>query len=80
MTITPTQLRENIYKILDQVIETQNPIEILRKGQILKLIIEPKKSRGKLANLMAHPGTLSTDPESIVQMDWSSHWENGDDL
>ena len=80
MTVTPTQLRDNIYKILDQVIETQIPIEIVRKGQVLKLIIEHKKGKGKLANLKAHPGTLCVDPESIVQMDWSSDWQKGHDL
>lgn len=80
MTVTPTQLRENIYKILDQVIETQIPVEIVRKGKILKLAIEPKKELRKLANLKAHPGTLCADPESIVEMDWSSYWQGGPNL
>lgn len=80
MTVTPTQLRENIYKILDQVIETQVPVEITRKGHVLKLVVEQKKRQSKLANLKPHPGTLCADPESFVQMDWSSHWQGGKEL
>ena len=37
MPITPTQLRANLYKVLDQVIETQQPIAINRNGQIIKI-------------------------------------------
>lgn len=80
MTVTPTQLRANLYKLLDQVIATHKPIEILCKGQIVKLVIEPKKTRGKLSNIKAHPGTLCVDPDSIVHMDWSSQWQKGSDL
>lgn len=80
MTITPTQLRANLYKILDQVIETQQPIEILRNGQVLKLTIASRKSRAKLVNLQAHPGTMQGDPDSFVEMDWSSSWDQGKDV
>lgn len=80
MTVTPTQLRKNLYKILDQVIETQRPIEIIRKGKIVKLVFEQKKEPHKLANLEAHPSAICADPESFVQMDWSSSWQKGCDL
>jgi hypothetical protein len=80
MTVSPTHLRENLYNLLDQVLETQKPIEILRKGQIIKLSVEQKKGHKKLANLEAHPNALCDDPESYVQIDWSSHWQDGHDL
>jgi hypothetical protein len=80
MAITPTQLRANLYKVLDQVIETKQPIAINRNGQIIKLVLEPKKNHGKLANLTPHPNTLCVDPENIVQMDWSSHWQGDKNL
>lgn len=80
MTVTPTQLRENLYKMLDQVIETQKPIEILRKGQIVKLVFESKKEPCKLATLKPHPEALCDDPEHYVKMDWSSSWQGGHDL
>ena len=75
MSVTPTQLRANLYKLLDKVLETHQPIEILCKEQIVKLVAEPTKSRSKLANLKAHPGTLLGDPDSIVHMDWSGEWK-----
>jgi hypothetical protein len=68
MTVTPTQLRENLYKILDQVIETQQPIEILRKGQIVKLVAEQAGNHNKLSNLKAHPNFICTDPDTFVEL------------
>ena len=77
MTITPTQLRANLYNILDQVIETQKPIEIIRNGQLLKLVLCNQSSRTKLSNLKAHPKAIAGDPDSFIHMDWSSHWKGG---
>ena len=78
--ITPTQLRTNLYKILDQVIETEKPIEIIRKGKKLKLVLEKGRKRGKLANLKPHPGTIIGNPDSLVHVDWSSHWKGKDEV
>ena len=80
MPLKPTQLRKNLYKLLDQVIETQNPIEINRNGHIVKLVVEQKKNHCKLANIKAHPDAICADPDSFVHIDWSSHWEEGRDL
>jgi prevent-host-death family protein len=49
MTITASKLRENIYRILDEVAETGVPVEVVRKG--VKLRIVPEVKRSKLANL-----------------------------
>jgi prevent-host-death family protein len=78
MSITPTQLRADLYNILDKVIETHQPVEITRKGHILKLVVEEKSN--KLDTLKPHPGTLQGDPESIVSMDWSSYWQGDKEL
>ncbi|MDA9272279.1 type II toxin-antitoxin system Phd/YefM family antitoxin [bacterium] len=80
MTITPTQLRANLYKVLDQVLETHQPIEILRKGQILKLIIEDKQHHRKLTNLEPHPDAILGDPNDFVDADWSSYWQGGHEI
>jgi ribosome maturation protein Sdo1 len=73
MTISLTQLRENLYKIVDEAIATGIPVEIERKGVKIKLVPEKKKS--KLANLVKHPGTIKVDPEDIVHLDWSHEWK-----
>ncbi|HEX5759099.1 MAG TPA: type II toxin-antitoxin system Phd/YefM family antitoxin [Thermoanaerobaculia bacterium] len=69
--MTPSKLRENLYKILDQVLETGVPVEILRRGKVLKIV--PGKSQSRLANLERRP-YLRTDPEDLVHIDWSDEW------
>ncbi|OAI49205.1 hypothetical protein AYO45_00460 [Gammaproteobacteria bacterium SCGC AG-212-F23] len=72
MSITVTELRTNLYKIVDQVIATGVPVEIERKGVKVKLIAEKKKN--KLSNLIRRPDCIIGDPEDIVHMDWSEEW------
>ena len=74
MSLSLTEFRANLYKIVDEVIKTGVPIEIERKGVKVRLVPEKKKSR--LERLVKHPGTIKGDPESIVHMDWSSEWED----
>ena len=35
-----TALRNNLFKIVDEVIKTGNPVELERKGHRLKIVIE----------------------------------------
>jgi prevent-host-death family protein len=49
MPITASKLRENIYRILDEAVETGIPVEVVRKGVVLRIV--PEKKGGKLANL-----------------------------
>jgi hypothetical protein len=70
MTYTAKEFRSNIYRILDQVLETGVPAEIHRKGKVLKIV--PGEKPSKLANLEPHPDYLLVDPEEIVHIDWSS--------
>ena len=72
MIMTPSKLRANIYKLLDKVADTGVPIEIIRKGKKLKIIVEEKPS--KLAKLKKRPGLLC-DPEELVHIDWSKEWK-----
>jgi hypothetical protein len=71
MTVKASALRENIYKILDQVLESGVPVEIERRGKILKLVRAEPAS--KLANLKPR-AYLLTDPEELVHLDWSGEW------
>lgn len=74
-TLTPSKLREDIYRILDKVLETGVPIEVNRQGRRLK--ISSEEPANKLANLKKRP-YLKCDPEEIVHMDWSREWESHD--
>ena len=69
MSISPTQLRSNIYQILDQVLETGVAVEIERHGRILRLA--PVQPIDKLSRLEPHPDFIIGDPLDIVDIDWS---------
>ena len=63
--ISLTALRNNLFKIVDQVIQTGNPVYLERKGQRLKIVLEEKKS--KLENLKPHDCIIG-DPDDLVQI------------
>ena len=71
MAITASRLRESIYRVLDQVLETGVPVEIERKGRILKIV--PVQTPTKLSRLKRRR-LVKGDPEDIVHLDWSSEW------
>lgn len=67
-TVTPTQLRTNIYNLLDEVLKTGLPIEI-KKGD-KKLRIVPVDEVDKLKNLVVRPDVIQGDPDDLVEIDW----------
>ena len=72
MRVTASQLRENIHRILDQAIASGNPVEVLRKGTVLKIV--PEKRPSKLDRLKKRKGVFTGDPDDIIGMDWSKYW------
>ncbi len=72
MKVTASKLRENVYRLLDQVLATGVPIEIERRGRLLKLV--PVEPTSKLAALEPRP-FLAAEPESLVHLDWSGEWK-----
>jgi hypothetical protein len=72
MPITASKLRENVYRILDEAVETGKPVEIVRKGVVLTIV--PPKRVSKLANLKKRPGLFVGDVEDIIHIDWSKEW------
>jgi antitoxin (DNA-binding transcriptional repressor) of toxin-antitoxin stability system len=71
MRITASKLRENIYQILDEAIASGKPVEVARKGTVLRII--PEKRPSKLARLKKRTG-FDGDPDDIIGMDWSLEW------
>ena len=72
MILTASTLRNNIYRLLDKVLETGIPLEIERKGRRLKIISDGKTS--KLDNLKKRD-ILNTNADEIVHIDWSDQWK-----
>jgi len=67
-TVTPTQLRTNIYNLLDEVLKTGLPLEI-KKGD-KKLRIVPVDGVDKLKNLILRPDAIQGDPNDLVEISW----------
>jgi antitoxin (DNA-binding transcriptional repressor) of toxin-antitoxin stability system len=71
--VTPSQLRADIYRLIDRVLETGEPLEIERRGRRLRLVPEQPGSRlGRLAPL---PDLVIGDPDDLVTSDWSQAWD-----
>lgn len=72
MAITASELRQNVYRLLDNVLNTGTPLEIERGGRHLRIV--PVEGSSKLSRLTAHAGTIPGDPEELVELDWSGEW------
>jgi hypothetical protein len=71
MVVKPSRLRANLYRLLDHVLRTGEPIEIDRGGK--KLLIVPKEKQAKLNHLVRRDVVVG-DPEDLVHLDWSKEW------
>lgn len=73
MSLKATELRRNVYRVLDEILETGRPVEIERKGRRLRIdLVEPRG--GKLSRLERRPEVIVGDPDDLVEIDWSSQW------
>ncbi len=78
MRATASKLRENVYRILDEAIETGVPVEVIRKGSILRIV--PEKPVSRLAKLekMKKRDIFVGDPDDLLGMDWSVYWSENE--
>jgi hypothetical protein len=71
VTITASKLRENVYQILDSILETGEAVEVVRKGRVLRIVADTASSRlGRLKKRDCIKG----NPEDLVEIDWSKEW------
>lgn len=70
--VTASRLRENVYQILDQVLATGVPVEVVRKGRVLRIV--PDQPVSKFSRLQ-HRDYIAGDPEELVHSDWSAEWK-----
>ncbi len=71
MRVTASKLRENDYRILDEAIQTGIPVEVIRKGVVLRIV--PEQRASKLSRLKKRSG-FEGDPYGILEMDWLKEW------
>lgn len=72
MRVSASQLRANIYRLLDGVLATGTPVEIERNGRLLRIV--PEKPPSRLDRLAKRPEYIRGDPEDLVHVDWSHEW------
>ena len=71
-----TALRQQLFKLVDQVIQTGVPLEIERNGHRVKIILDEQKS--KFSNLKAHDCIIG-DPDDLIDLSVSD-WNEADKL
>lgn len=67
-SVTPTELRANIYNLLDEVLESGIPLEVRKADR--RLLIMPVEKVDKLRNLIRRPQVIKGDPDELVDISW----------
>lgn len=73
--MTPTELRKNIYKVLDSIAETGKPVTIQRNGKMFTIICESPKGKLERLSNKIHPKAYKGNSDEVITMDWSSEWK-----
>lgn len=71
-TITATQLRQNVYRILDEVLESGRPTEIVRNGR--KLLIMPEEPRRLRLRELPRRRIMNCTVDELVATSWEQSW------
>ena len=74
--LTPSKLRANVYRVLDQILETGVPVEIERHGRRLQIVAQDRRrapTRSRLTRLERRQ-YLRCRPEALIHVDWSREW------
>ena len=71
--LTATELRAHIYKVIDQVLATGEPREIVRNGQKL-LLVPASRPRRTLEQRQRRQATACT-PDELVETRWDETWQ-----
>lgn len=69
---TASKLRADIYRMLDEILETGRPLEVERNGKTL--VIAPKEEKSIWDRLPRREGAIIGDPDELIHIDWSSEW------
>ena len=74
--ITATRLRSELYRILDHVAQTGEPVEIERAaGTIVIRAATSGRTARRKGRPHSNPRLVVGDPDELVHFDWSKHWK-----
>jgi hypothetical protein len=69
--LTASGLRADVYRVLDEVLETGGAVEIERRGRRIRIVpVTP----GKKLDRLAPRAVIVGDPEELIHLDWSHEW------
>jgi hypothetical protein len=78
MKMTATQLRQDLFRTLDRVLETGEPLEIERNGALLCLQVAQRPAGAlDLERFAGRRHLLRAAPAELVGSDWSFEWRPG---
>lgn len=72
-SLTATHLRAELFKTLDRVATTGEPVEIARPAGTLRIVAAGSGSR--LSRLVPHPGTVQGDADELANLGWENAWQ-----
>lgn len=73
MGVNASELRANLYRLLDHVIETGEPLVVEKHGRTLRITADPPARR--LSRLVRRDDAVSGDAGDLVHLDWSGEWK-----
>jgi hypothetical protein len=71
--VTPTELRADIYNLLEEVLTTGVPLEIQKGSARLRIV--PVGKVDKLDNLVRRPDVIVGDAGDLVSVSWEKRGE-----
>lgn len=72
MVVNASQLRKDVYRLLDQVLATGQPLEVMRNGRLLR--ITPAAGGSRLDRVTTRPDLVTGDPGDLAELDWTDSW------
>jgi len=71
--VNATQLRRNVYRILDQVLETGKPCELIRQGRRLQIVsLDPPRRK---LDALPQRKILNGSFDELVEVSWADAWD-----
>lgn len=74
MAVTASELRQDIYRLLDHVRDTGESLIIERKGRQLRIEAVDAGPPNKLERIRGNPDAIVGDPEELIHIDWTADW------
>lgn len=79
MTLTATKFRADLYRVLQEVIESGTPVDVELRGRTVRVV--PAEPPDRLANLVKRPGVLVGNAgllpgvKTFDEKKWRKKWD-----